>query len=222
MTYDTSKDPRILVAHHACGRLKQALQQKLGIRRSMPKERMTALTAAADSAVMTLRYTYQEPADLVKMDAMRDLQEAVQELAVALDPFLTAEEAPPLLRANVAWCLRTLSGLPGRLEGPADSMAAGADLVVVKVSIVSKLGKHNLWRTRVSDGNTEYTVVTNIPGVRPGDTMAVAFLPPREVGGEVSEAMYLGSEKRTEPPGTPLSPTQVDAREAASILHEDL
>jgi predicted RNA-binding protein with EMAP domain len=52
--------------------------------------------------------------------------------------------------------------------------------------------------------------------------VAAAFLPPREVGGEISEAMYLGPEKCSEPVGTHLTPTQVDAREAASILHEDL
>jgi predicted RNA-binding protein with EMAP domain len=153
---------------------------------------------------------------------MKDLEAAAGELSNALEPFLTAEEAPPMLKANVAWCMRTLSGLRSRLEGPAESMAAGADLVVVEVRIVSKLGKRELWRTRVTDGKSDYTVVTNIPGVRVGDAMAVAFLPPREVGGEISEAMFLGAEKRAEPVGTHLTAYQVDPRDAAAILHEEL
>ncbi|NIO13636.1 MAG: RNA-binding protein, partial [Xanthomonadales bacterium] len=61
-----------------------------------------------------------------------------------------------------------------------------------------------------------------IPGVRAGEIRAVAFLPPREIGGAVSEAMYLGDDPRSETPGTVLDETQVDAREAASILHEEL
>jgi len=49
---------------------------------------------------------------------------------------------------------------------------------------------------------------------------AVAFLPPREVGGAVSEAMFLGADERKEAPGTLLSEDQVDAKEAAEILYE--
>ena len=60
------------------------------------------------------------------------------------------------------------------------------------------------------------------PLLRRGDVLAVAFLPPREVGGSVSEAMYLGSESRSEAPGTVLAEEAVDAREAASILHDEL
>jgi len=74
----------------------------------------------------------------------------------------------------------------------------------------------------VTDGTTNYTVVTNIPGIHPGDVLAVAFLPPREVGGAVSEAMFLGPGHRSEPPGTSIGESGVDAREAAGILHEEM
>jgi len=220
MTHDTSKDPRILVAHHACARLQRAAQQKSGVKLSVSKEKLVELASSADSAVMTLMYMYQEPRDLVGSDPMSDLQGTTGALTEALEPLLASESAPALLKANFAWCLRTLSGLPSRLDGPAGSMAAGVDLVAVQVRNVTMIG--TLWRTRVSDGETEYTVVTNIPGVRVGDVMAVAFLPPREVGGEISEAMFLGDEKRGESPGSHLTAEQIDAREAAAIMHEEL
>ena len=76
--------------------------------------------------------------------------------------------------------------------------------------------------TRVSDGEAGYRVVTNLPGLRPGDVLAAAFLPPREVGGEASEAMFLGADTRSEPPGSRLPEESVDAREAASILHQEI
>jgi predicted RNA-binding protein with EMAP domain len=220
MAHDTSKDPRILVAHHACQRLQRAAQQKSGVKLSVSKEKLIELASSADSAVMTLMYMYQEPRELVGSDPMSDLQGVARSLSEGLEPLLGSESASALLKANFAWCLRTLSGLPARLDGPAESMAAGVDLVVVQVRIVTKIGK--LWRTRVSDGEREYTVVTNISGVRVGDVMAVAFLPPAEVGGEISEAMFLGEEKRSEDPGTHLTAEQVDARDAAGILHEEL
>jgi predicted RNA-binding protein with EMAP domain len=220
MTHDTSKDPRILVAHLACGKLQRAAQQKSGVRLSVGKEKLVELASSADSAVMGLMYMYQEPAELAQSDVMKELTGTTRSLTDAFGPMLESEAAPALLRANVAWCLRTLSGLAARLEGPGESMAAGVDLVAVEVRIVTKIGK--LWRTRVTDGEAEYTVVTNIPGVKVGDSLAVAFLPPREVGGEVSEAMFLGDEKRREAPGTRLTEAQVDAREAAEIVHEEM
>jgi predicted RNA-binding protein with EMAP domain len=220
MSYDTSKDPRILVAHLACERLKRAAQQKSGVKLSVSKEKLVELASSADSAVMTLMYMYQEPRDLVGSDPMNDLLETARSLSGALAPLLAGEGAPALLKANVAWCLRTLSGLPARLDRPAESMAAGVDLVVVQVRNVAKIG--SLWRTRVTDDETEYTVITNIPGVRVGDVLAAAFLPPREVGGEISEAMFLGDENHREAPGSYLTTEQVDAREAAAIMHEEL
>ena len=75
-------------------------------------------------------------------------------------------------------------------------------------------------RTRVTDGVSDYTVVTNMTAVEKNDKLAVAYLPPREIFGTVSEAMFLGSEKRPEDPGTLLSDDQVDTREAASILYK--
>ena len=220
MSYDTSKDPRVLVAHQACERLQRAAQQKSGVKLSVSKEKLVKLASSADSAVMTLMYMYQEPRDLAGSDPMNDLVETARSLSDAFEPLLASEAAPALLRANVAWCLRTLSGLPVRLDGSAESMAAGVDLVVVQVRNVTKIG--SLWRTRVTDGETEYTVVTNIPGVSVGDVLAAAFLPPREVGGEISEAMFLGDEKRSEAPGSHLTAERIDAREAAAIMHEEL
>ena len=57
-------------------------------------------------------------------------------------------------------------------------------------------------------------------GVQTGDVMAVAFLPPVEVGGEVSEAMFLGEEKRTEV--FPLPPADLTAPTTDLAPHADV
>jgi predicted RNA-binding protein with EMAP domain len=80
----------------------------------------------------------------------------------------------------------------------------------------------NFWNTRVTDGKAEYDVVTNLSGVATGSVLAAAFLPPRDIGGTISEAMFLGGEKRNEVPGTIYNENQVDAKEAASILYDEI
>lgn len=220
MTHDTSKDPRLLVAQRACALLKKTLHQKLGVRLSVGRERLDEWAATVESAVMTLTYSYLEPDALASSDPMKEIVEAARSFESALEPVLKGPEAPPQHRAMVKWCLRTLTGLPARLSNPGTTLASGVDLVAVDVKNVAKTGK--LWLTRVGDGRNEYPVVTNMPTIAAGNVHAVAFLPPAEVGGTVSEAMFLGDETRSEPVGTVLPEDAVDAREAASVLHEEL
>ena len=92
------------------------------------------------------------------------------------------------------------------------------DIAVVQVKNVER-GKGFL-RTKVTDGVSEYAIVTNMTGVKKNDKLAAAFLPPSEVFGSISEAMFLGSQERPEAPGTYLNDDQVDAREAAAILYK--
>ena len=221
MSYDTSKDPRLLVAQRACTVFRNALQRKSAARPAVPKQQVADLAGAAESAVMTLLYLYQEPAELATTVPAQDLVATAGELTQALQPVFTHRETPVLQRATLQWCLRVLAGLPERLLGNGTSLASGVDLLAVEVRNVTRLGG-GLWLTRVSDGSQDYTVVTNLPGIRSGDTLGVAFLPPREVGGQVSEAMFLGAESRAEPAGTRLGEDQVDTHEVSGLLHDEL
>jgi predicted RNA-binding protein with EMAP domain len=220
VNHDTAKDPRILVAHRACVVLQQSLQQKTHVKLSVGKEKLNQMAASAESAVMAAMYSYQPPANVASSETMDELVRTARSMADALAPALSGPGPPPLLQASFRWCLRILAGVPQRLGNSGATLASGVDLIAVAVSNVARSG--SLWLTRVSDGTAEHPVVTNIPGVRAGDLRAVAFLPPREVGGKVSEAMFLGDERRSESPGAVLDEAQVDAREAASILHEEL
>lgn len=220
MTHDTSKDPRLLVAQRACALLKKTIHQKLGVRLPVGREKLDAWIASAESAVMTLTYSYQEPSDMAASESMMEIVGAASSLEGAIEPVLTGNEAPRLLCARIKWCLRTLSGLPARLSNPGTSLASGVDIVAADVKNVAKTG--TLWLTRVWDGGAEYPVVTNMGSIAAGNCHAVAFLPPAEVGGSVSEAMFLGDDRRSEAAGTVLGENAVDAREAASVLHDEL
>ena len=94
------------------------------------------------------------------------------------------------------------------------------DILSVQVRNIARESK--LLKTRVTDGVEDFSVVTNMMHVKSDMRLAAAFLPPREVGGTVSEAMFLGSDTRPEEAGTQLTEEEVDAREAASILYDEM
>jgi predicted RNA-binding protein with EMAP domain len=217
MTHDTTNDPRIQVAQMACNLLKKAVKLKPGVSLRISRDKVTELAAKCDSAMMALTYAYQDPKTLSASDFMKTLLETLDLLNEAYAPLVEKKDDGTMLRANVRWCLRTLNGLKGRLANAGKTLSSGVDLVVVKVKNVER--GENLLRTKVTDGTSDYTVVTNMMGVKNDDMLAVAFLPPREVGGTVSEAMFLGDQARAEEPGTLLDEDEVDAREAAAILY---
>jgi predicted RNA-binding protein with EMAP domain len=220
MTYDTTKDPRIIAAHLACTLLKKSVKQKPGTVLKISRDRLTEPAAACDSAVMTMMYMYQDPETLASSEPVKNLLAAVETLTEAYEKLIADNDDRSMLRANIRWCLRTLSHLPERFGNPGATLASGVDLVAVKVRHVKKSG--NFLNTRVTDGKAEYDVVTNLTSVATGSVLAAAFLPPREIGGTVSEAMFLGGEKRTEAPGTIFAEDQVDAKEAAGILYDEV
>ena len=220
MTHDTTKDPRILVAQLACSLLKKCVKQKPGIQLGIAREKLTERAAVCESAVMTLTYMYQEPEVLASSEPVKNLAEAASTLAEAYGLLIQSRENRSMLRADIRWCLRTLKGLGDRLGNPGTTMASGVDLVVVGVRNVS--GGGGLLRTRVTDGVEDYAVLTNLGDVETNSALAVAFLPPREIDGTPSEAMFLTGEKREEAPGTFLTEEQVDPTETVTILYDEL
>ena len=220
MSHDTTKDPRIIVANLACALLKKSVKLKPVVQLKISRDRLTGPAAACESAVMMLMYMYQEPEVLAFSEPLKNLDPALKTIAEAYEKLISSKDDHSWLRANIRWCLRILSGLGDRFGNSGATLAAGVDLVVVQVRNVTKQG--NFLKTIVTDGADNYTVVTNLTGVETDSKLAVAFLPPREIGGTVSEAMFLSSGKRTEAPGTVLSEEQVDAKEAAGILFEEV
>jgi predicted RNA-binding protein with EMAP domain len=220
MTHDTTKDPRITAAQLACTVLKKCVKQKPPVPLTISRDRLSELASTCESAVMTLMYMYQEPAALASSEPLHNLAEAAKTLNEAYGKLISRTDDPSMLRANIRWCLRTLKGLQDRFNNSGATLAAGIDLAVVQVRHAAKHG--NFLKTRVTDGTSDYTVVTNLTDVETHSKLAAAFLPPREIAGTVSEAMFLGSGKQTGNPGTILGEEQVDAKEAAAVLYNEI
>jgi predicted RNA-binding protein with EMAP domain len=208
------------MAQRACDVLHKCLKQKPATSVKISREKRVKLLSTCDSAVKTMMYMYQVPEVLASSEPLHQVSEAADTITHAYGNLIDSDTDQSMLRANLRWCLRILQGLKVRFNNPGISLASGIDLMVVQIRNITR--GENVSITRVQDGVNNYTVVTNLKKVESSTHLAAAFLPPRSVGGTVSEAMFLGDSQFQEPPGTLLNEQVVDAQEAASLLYAEV
>ena len=127
MTYDTTKDPRIIVANLACNLLKKNVKQKTALPVKVPRDKLNEWVSACESAVLTLMYMYQEPGILASSAPLLDLAGAAKTIADAYEKLLASKDDHSLLGATIRWCLRTLQGLPGRFANTGTTSPRSVD-----------------------------------------------------------------------------------------------
>ena len=64
--------------------------------------------------------------------------------------------------------------------------------------------------------------MTNIETIKPNKNLAIALVPPAEVGSIISHAMYLGPEERLEEAGHYLNPVDVDLSAVNALMYHEL
>jgi len=197
---DTRNDYRILVAEHALGLLDSIIRaKKLPIPVNWKKAQ--EIHGEARSTLMQMKFSFMPPTMLAHSDPAKRLQELARELAAVLLPreWLEKTQIDQRTRhtiAEIKYAIRTLYGLPARLSlGDDNDPLYAVDIECVEVLSVSKHpNADNLYITRAR-GVFTYTIVTNIKDVRKGDLRAAAILPPVELRGQLSEAMYCSRGK---------------------------
>ena len=94
------------------------------------------------------------------------------------------------------------------------------DIECVRVVTVKRVeGSRSLWVTK-AQGRLGYTIVTNIQGVRQGEVRAAAILPPRELHGYISEAMYCSRPLEGCEPGSRPPLEAVERGEVGAVIGE--
>ena len=192
---DTRSDYRILVAEHALGMLESVIRaKKLPIPVNWKKAQ--ELHSQTRSVLMQIKFSFMPPTMLAHSELAKRLQELTRELAAVLLPreWLEKTQIDQKTRRTIAeikYAIRTLYGLPVRLSlGNDNDPLYAVDIECVEVLSVAKHpNADNLYITRAK-GVFTYTIVTNIKDVRKGDLRAAAILPPVELRGQLSEAMY--------------------------------
>ncbi|MFW9862715.1 MAG: hypothetical protein ACFFEX_01455 [Candidatus Thorarchaeota archaeon] len=200
---DTAKDARVLVLEDALRRLNEIVgNRKLKMHIEYTKLASTLKTAG--TLLYEVKYSYVDAKTLAELDSTRNLVSAIAEFA---DLFRNASKSqaykPQSVKEKLAftetqYSLSIVEGFEQRLLRADDDPARAIDILAVEISQTRSVeGSSNLTECRCTDGSRIWTIVTNIARVEPGMKLACAILPPSDMMGVVSEAMFLG--------GAPLS-----------------
>ena len=219
MAHQTDKDPRLKVAELALAILKSAIFSKSTVRPGLSKEATNNLLSKIDSQLMAIKYCYMEPNKLADSDMIIDIHESAKQLYMGYKEAMNSGMGDVPM-ANLLWAFNILAGLSRRLKNSGEKPTHGIDIIAVTIRNLNKQGE--LWITRSNAGQREFTIVTNMSGLSAGDTLVAALLPPATVGGVVSQAMFLGSEKYDIKAGTLMKPEDLNTKEADSVLYNEL
>ncbi len=100
-----------------------------------------------------------------------------------------------VVAAEIDYALRIGRGFQHRLVEHSDDPAYAVDFLAVEITQISTVeGSNDLVRCRCTDGSRIWNAVTNLPGIQPGIKLPIAVLPPAEIMGAVSEAMFLSGD----------------------------
>ncbi|ASJ02972.1 tRNA-binding protein [Thermococcus profundus] len=203
--WDTSKDYRLLVAEKSVELFLKTIEGAK-FKGKWDKKKAIQLAKEMIPEIQAMRYSYVEPKELVETPQMEALKENATGIIEALGgedwhhKFLSladknerekVEEAV----AKIKFFLNTILNLDKRLSlGKINDPVIAVDIRVGEVMSVAKHpNADRLLVTNVNLGDRAITVVTNDLGVKEGNRVAVALLPPANFRGIVSEGMFLGA-----------------------------
>lgn len=190
---DTANDPRLLVAERALADLAERIKHG-HIKAQFDGARANAAIEAGQASLKQLKYTYAEAEDLVAMEAFQTLVANADELEQALggEGFHEEIEEDALAVARARWTIDNVRSLEERLHLEASEPETGVDVRAGRVISAREHPSGEVLVTRVAAGRS-VPVVTNDLAVDDGDQVGVAFLPPTEIHGVISEGMLLGA-----------------------------
>jgi predicted RNA-binding protein with EMAP domain len=202
---DTAKDARVLVLEDALRRLNEVVGNRK-LKTHIDYSKLNELLKTAGSLLYEVKYSYLDSKSLADLEATSNLVEAISQLSDMIDSSVGSQSYSPssqgekLALAEVAYSVRIVTGFQHRLKEHGEDPGNAVDMLTVEISNISPVqGSENLTECRCSDGSRIWTIVTNLKELKPATKLPVAILPPADMMGVVSEAMFLG--------GTPLSET---------------
>lgn len=197
---DTAKDARILVLEDAIRRLNEIVGNRK-LKMHIDYSSLTDALKRAGSLLYDIKYSYLPAPQVANLEATSHIMEQFAiyrerlETAIKSSGYKPATVNDSLTLAEAFYSFRIGSGLKKRLQAQSDDPGLAIDILTVQVSQVQPLPhSKNLSECRCTDGSKIWRIVTNIPALKPGIKIPCAVLPPIEIMGLVSEAMFLGAD----------------------------
>ncbi|MHC1591838.1 MAG: hypothetical protein ACXQS8_07120 [Candidatus Helarchaeales archaeon] len=195
MSFDVSKDNRILIVERVLEELKELTVQK---KYKLPasKEKTLEAIKRLNSAIKKIKYSYISPLDLVNDAIVKEFDLMANQFWEAILKNMTEIEKNKFISARLHFIFNILRGFKKRLElGNENTIENAIDVIAARIISVTTLDrKQGLKTCRVGDETRIFNVVTNLASVKKDMILPIAILPPRQFGTEVSEAMFC-SEK---------------------------
>jgi predicted RNA-binding protein with EMAP domain len=215
---DTAKDARVLVLEDALRRLNETVTNRK-LRVHLDYGKLTESLKTAGTLLYEVKYSYVEPKVLADLDATKKLVAAIAEFARVCDAAVKSSSYKPKTvkeveaMAELSYAQRAVQGFQRRLREYGEDSAFAVDILAVEIGEVHPVeASKNLTECRCADGSRVWHIVTNIKGLKPGMKLPCAVLPPVEMMGAVSEAMFLGDEAL--PEATKLGPMSTPSSSA--------
>ncbi|MFW9888972.1 MAG: hypothetical protein ACFFER_12365 [Candidatus Thorarchaeota archaeon] len=197
---DTARDARVLVLEDALRRLNEIVANRK-LRMHIEYSKLANDLRTAGTLLYEVKYSYVDSKALAELDATKNLVTAIADFAnLFRDASKSQTYKPQSVKEKLAftetqYSLSIVEGFEQRLLSAADDPANAIDILAVEVSQMRAVeGSSNLTECRCTDGSRIWTIVTNMASVEPGMKLPCAILPPADMMGVVSEAMFLGGE----------------------------
>lgn len=195
---DTAKDARLLVLEDALRRLNEMVGNRK-LKLHVDYSKLGATLQQSGSLIYEVKYAYVSAPKIAELEATQKIVGSVADFRNILEEAIKTSGYKPstvnesLCLTDVFYAFRIAEGLIQKLQEYDDEPAYAVDILAVELSQVQAVpDSKNLTECRCTDGSRIWKIVTNIQGLKVGIKLACAVLPPVEMMGVVSEAMFLG------------------------------
>jgi predicted RNA-binding protein with EMAP domain len=205
---DTAKDARILVLEDAL-RLLNGVISNRKLRFHIEYAKLGEALKKAGVLFYEVKYSYLDARSVAKLEATQNLVSSIDDFghifqaAIETQGYVASSSSERETVAQVSYALRTAGGFQKKLTEHDGEPGYAVDLLAVEITRTEPVVDSTLLQEcRCTDGSRIWNIVTNLEGVRPGMKLVCAVLPPADLMGAVSEAMFLGKDPL--PEDTPL------------------
>jgi len=199
---DTAKDARILVMEDALRRLNDIIGNRK-LKFHVEYSKLGDILQQVGSLVYEVKYSYSSAESVAGLDSTKKIVEGIGTFQKLIEQSIKSTGHKPTtpketqIQAELFYCFRVIEKFRQKLLHHDDDPAHAVDILAVEISQTRLVqDSKNLTECRCTDGTRIWRIITNISGLKIGTKLACAVLPPVEMMGIISEAMFLG--------GTPL------------------
>jgi len=197
---DTAKDARLLVLEDALRRLNEMVGNRK-LKLHVDYSKLGTTLQQATGLIYEVKYSYVPASNVAELEATRKIVESIADFRKILEEAIKTSGYKPatineaLSLADVFYAFRIVETITKKLQEYADEPGYAIDILAVEVSQTQTVpDSKNLTECRCTDGSRIWRILTNIQGVKVGTKLACAVLPPVEMMGRISEAMFLGGD----------------------------